>query len=260
MVEPYSALAAVYNRAGLSAYSMDVMPNLLEMAFLQDWLGRIILELGCGTGEVACWLTERSYRVIAVDNAPAMLTIGSTYAEQQGLDVEWTLADMRQFKPDMQLDLALALGGTLNLLPSLQDLETVVQMVYKTLEAGKLFIFDLDTLYGLLSPGDSTALIFDDHSTALITAEHTINYEALTRSSHYHLLTSVGQNVPEATLWRRSDEVHVQRCFPVGAVTRILTRAGFQVLRTMDTQLRPADPNRTARVIIMAQKPKTSVN
>jgi SAM-dependent methyltransferase len=256
MVEPYRVLASVYNRAQLSAYSLEIVPRLLEMAFLEDWLGRIILELGCGTGEAACWLTERSYRVIAVDNSAAMINVGKTYATTQGLDVEWTNADMRHFKPDMRIDLALSLDGTLNLLPTLQDLEAVIQMVYEALDAGKLFIFDLDTLRGLIAQGDHTAILFDDKKTTLITTQSTLNYETLTRTVLYRIMIAA-DNDTAGVIWRRADETHMHRGFPIPAVVRILTRVGFRVLKTLDTMLEPVDPNNTDRVIIMAQKPKS---
>jgi len=255
VVEPYRALAAVYNNAHLSAYSLEIMPRLLEMAFLEDWLGRIVLELGCGTGEVACWLTESSYRVIAVDNSSAMIGVGKTYATTQGLDVEWMLTDMRRFKPEMRIDLAVSLGGTLNLLPTLQDLETVIQMVFDSLDAGKFFIFDLDTLRGLIAQGDGTEVLFDDKASTLITTHSTVNYETLTRTVHYRITTAVDPNASGSS-WRRVDEVHIQRGFPVSAVVRILTRVGFRVVKTLDTKLNSVDPNNVGRIILMVQKPK----
>ena len=255
MVEPYRALAAVYSRTPMAAYSLEIVPRLLEMAFLEDWLGRIILELGCGTGEAACWLTERSYRVIAVDNSAAMVTVGKTYATTQGLDVEWNTADMRQFKPEMRIDLALSLGGTFNLLSTLQDLEGVVQMVYDSLDAGKLFIFDLDTLRGLIAQGDHDTVLFDDKATTLITTQATLNYETLTRTVQYRIMIAADRDAA-GVIWRRADETHIHRGFPIPAVVRILTRVGFRVLKTLDTNLDPVDPNIADRVIIMAQKPK----
>lgn len=257
IVDPYRALATVYDRVRLSAYSLEIIPRLLEMAFLEDWLGRIILELGCGTGGAACWLTERSYRVIAVDNSQAMLNIGQAVATEQGMAVEWVAADMRRFKPEMRIDLALSLGGTLNLLATLQDLETVIQMVYNSLDAGKLFIFDLDTLHGLIGRADETEILFDDQATTLISTESTRNYETLTRTIRYRIMVAVDRDAPGG-MWRRADEIHVQRGFPIPAVARILSRVGFHVVKTLDTNLDPVDPNAVGRVIIMAQKPKAN--
>ena len=247
-VEPYHALATVYNQAGLANYSVQLVPRLLELAFSLDWVGRTVLELGCGTGEVACWLTERSYRVLAVDCSQPMLNVGTTFAAEHGLEVEWTHADLRTFKPGVTIDWALALGGTLNLLPTLQELETVIQQVYAALDSGKLFIFDVDTIRGLAKDGNIDRILYDDGTTALVAAQSRFSYETLTRTTTYRVLRFDGQ------AWQRADETHVQRGFPMPAVSRALTRAGFKLLKTLDTELNIADPNDRERLIIVAQK------
>lgn len=247
-VEPYSVLAAVYHKAGLADYSANLIPRLLELAFGLDWVGRTVLDLGCGTGEVACWLAERSYRVIAVDNSQSMLDVGTAYASEHSLNVEWSCADIRTFKPGVTIDWALALGGTLNLLPTLQDLESAIQHVYAALDAGKLFIFDLDTIRGLSTEGDVDRIVYDDGETALVAAQSRFSHETLTRTSAYRVFQFDGR------AWERADETHIQRAFPVAAIVRALTRAGFHVLRTLDTDLNPADPNDHNRLILVAQK------
>ncbi|MHB8627291.1 MAG: class I SAM-dependent DNA methyltransferase [Aggregatilineales bacterium] len=248
IVEPYHALAAVYNKAGLADYSAALIPRLLELAFAQDWVGRTVLDLGCGTGEVACWLAERSYRAIAVDSAQPMLDVGATYTAERGLDVEWTCADIRTFKPGVAIDWALALGGTLNLLPTLQDFESAIQHVYAALDAGKLFIFDVDTIRGLVEDGNVDHIIYDDGAAGLVAAQSRFSYETLTRTTTYRVLQFDGH------AWERADETHVQRGFPLAAIVRALTRAGFKLLKTLDTDLNTADPNDHNRLILVAQK------
>jgi len=246
-VEPYHALAAVYNKAGLADYSVALVPRLLELAFSLDWVGRIVVDLGCGTGEVVCWLGEHSYRAIGVDSAQPMLDVGTAFAAERGLTVEWMRADVRTFKPGVAVDWALALGGTLNMLPTLQDLETAIQQVYAVLDAGKLFIFDMDTIRGLVEGGAYDRVVYDDN-TILVAAQSRFSYETLTRTTNYRVMRFDGQ------AWQRADETHVQRGFPMPAVVRALTRAGFKLLNTFDPDLNPADPNDHDRLILVAQK------
>jgi SAM-dependent methyltransferase len=49
----------------------------------------VVLELGCGTGIVACALAQHGYRVIGVEPSAAMLTVGRGRA----CDVEWIEGD-----------------------------------------------------------------------------------------------------------------------------------------------------------------------
>jgi SAM-dependent methyltransferase len=64
------------------------------------------LDLGCGAGRTAVWLADRGWRVTAVDFSEAALSI----ARQHGRDVDWVLADVREYEPEpAAFDLALVL-------------------------------------------------------------------------------------------------------------------------------------------------------
>ncbi len=246
--EPYNALAAVYNQAHLTDYSLRLAPRLLERAFTHRWIGRTLLDLGCGTGEVACFLASQGYRTIALDNSAAMLTVGAASAAQRGLQVDWLRADLRTFTIGTTVDLVLLIGGTLNLLPTLQDMESAIQRVSAALDPEKLFIFDLDTVRGLAAEGDYDRVLFDDERNVLLVAQSRFNYEALLRSTTYQVLTA------EGSAWRRADETHLQRAFPIQAILRALQKAGLRLIETLDTALEPTEASIGSRLILVAQK------
>lgn len=53
-----------------------------------------ILEVGCGTGRTACYLTERGYRVTAIDIHENMLVKARMRAEAMGVQVDFVQADV----------------------------------------------------------------------------------------------------------------------------------------------------------------------
>ena len=108
-VEPYHALADVYQRAGFGKYSQALIPALYDTLFDMDWTGRTVLDLAAGTGEVAYWLAQRGLRVTAIDSSPAMVRRAKTTANNLNLSVEFSVADMRAFHPAMTYDLAISL-------------------------------------------------------------------------------------------------------------------------------------------------------
>src|SRR5512142_1114169 len=123
--EPYTALADVYQTAGFATYSTDVAPRLLEMIFGADWIGRLTLDLACGTGDVACWFAEHGFRATGVDGSPAMLRRAVATAQEKGFDADFVQADIRTYQPSTQFDLVTCLGGSLNAIATLRDLESV---------------------------------------------------------------------------------------------------------------------------------------
>jgi SAM-dependent methyltransferase len=244
-LEPYTALADVYQAAGFAAYSLSVGPRLLEMAFEMDWTGRSLLDLACGTGDLACWFAEHGFRVIGIDTSPAMLRHGSAHANQAGLAVEFLTADMRTFKPNNQVELVTCLGGSLNAVPTLRDLESVFRQAALATLPGKLFILDLRTIQGLASAGQSDRIVYDNGEDILIVTRSTFNYESLLLTVQY-----IVQRYVANTGWQRADETHALRGYPVQAVTSLLGKTGFKLLRTLTPDLQPAEDRRDAEMLL----------
>jgi SAM-dependent methyltransferase len=65
------------------------------------------LDLACGEGRNAIWLAGRGWRVTAVDFSAVAVGKGRSVAERLGVDVDWRVADVREFTPDDEVDLAL---------------------------------------------------------------------------------------------------------------------------------------------------------
>ena len=63
------------------------------------------LELGCGAGRNAAWLTERDWQVTAVDFSPAAVERGKQLADQAGVAVELEVAEAASYQPKGQFDL-----------------------------------------------------------------------------------------------------------------------------------------------------------
>jgi SAM-dependent methyltransferase len=57
------------------------------------------LDLGAGEGRNAIWLSERGWRVTAVDFSNIGLQKARRLAEARGVEVDWTEADLRSYSP-----------------------------------------------------------------------------------------------------------------------------------------------------------------
>ena len=95
------------------------LTGLLEDQGIRDGL---VLELGCGTGNMTRLLAGKGYDMIGVDNSVDMLEIAMEKKEEEGQDILYLLQDMREFE----------LYGTVRAVVSVCD-----SMNYITDEEGK---------------------------------------------------------------------------------------------------------------------------
>jgi 2-polyprenyl-3-methyl-5-hydroxy-6-metoxy-1,4-benzoquinol methylase len=51
----------------------------------EDYVGKQVLDAGCGTGEYSCWYARRGAQVTAIDLSGPSLKIGAEYARKEGL-------------------------------------------------------------------------------------------------------------------------------------------------------------------------------
>jgi SAM-dependent methyltransferase len=255
LVPAYSALAAVYDRAGYADYGAEHVPLYIMYAQSVDWAGRRIIDLGCGTGETTLLLARRTYRVVGMDNNPYMLAQAadkwSRYEEEVHNPPEFVQMDMRQFESPLgPVDMVIAAGGVLNAIHNLRDLETVFSQVHQNLEPERFFIFDLMTIQGLASnPGD--ALDYDDGESLVISVRTQFSYETLSRTRHYIIWQR-----QENGHWGRQDEQHVERGYPVQAVSAMLERSGFTMVAVLNPDLEPFDAqsDKHGRAVFFASK------
>jgi SAM-dependent methyltransferase len=243
-IEPYAALADVYKLAGLAQYSVELAPRLLERAFDFEFTGRTLLDLACGTGDMACWFAEHSFRAVGVDLSPHMLRYATARADEVGLSAEFIQGDIRTFTSQIQFDMVTCLGGSLNYIPALRDLENVFRQAHHALAPGKLFIFDVRTIQGLAKQGHGDQVLFDNARDMLIVTRDVFSYEALQLNREYIVLRGTESG------WKRADETHILRGYPVQAIVALLTKAGFKLRQTLNTNLESVDNQRDANQLV----------
>ncbi|HEX9855266.1 MAG TPA: methyltransferase domain-containing protein [Acidimicrobiia bacterium] len=65
------------------------------------------LDLGCGRGGNAIWLAKRRHRVTGVDWSQAAIAQARSIASEQGVEVEFVVADLLAWRPTDRYDLVL---------------------------------------------------------------------------------------------------------------------------------------------------------
>jgi len=123
-----------------------------------DASNRDVLDLACGSGQLAVHFLEHGYRVVGLDRSPHMLgharQVCASYVDEgQALLVK---GDARDFQFDRRFGLVACTFNGLNHLASLADVRRCLRCVDGVLAPGGYFVFDIDTPGGLRQAVETT--------------------------------------------------------------------------------------------------------
>jgi len=103
-----------------------------------------ILDLCCGTGQLARALAQRGYQVTGIDGSEEMIRLVHINVP----DVEFLVEDARTFRLPAIYHAVMSTYDSLNHIMSLEELSRVFRNVYACLQQGGLFLFDLNMEQG----------------------------------------------------------------------------------------------------------------
>lgn len=100
-----------------------------------------MLELACGSGDIAIQLAKLGYDMIATDYSEAMMDIAKTKEDQEL--VNWQSMDMRDFHEMKPVDGILCFCDSLNYLLEETELLKVFKQSYQQLQDDGVLLFDV---------------------------------------------------------------------------------------------------------------------
>lgn len=115
-----------------------------------------VLEVGCGTGQVARRLAGLGRRVTGMDLSPDMVAFFQDAAAGEGLDVDAVCADMTSFADPDWYAAAYNPMSSFRLLHSDEDAERHLSCIASTLRKGGIYVLDLELREHLDGPSVTT--------------------------------------------------------------------------------------------------------
>jgi SAM-dependent methyltransferase len=252
MPEPYEALAAVYDAAGWGTFAEWMTDRVLALA-AEHGLSEIrhVVDVACGTGIAVARFAEAGYRVTGVDRSPHMLAQARKRIAEAGLPgVTFLEDDMRDFALDGSADLVTCMYDSINYLLEAAGLVAAFRCAAAALRVGGLYIFDMNTIFGLAEQWGSRDTIHRDTGDWFIASRTRWDHECSTDTLVFHGFIRRGDG------WERFTETHVERGYPVAQIRELLQQAGLTPRSVSDARAEPAaEPGpETARVLVVAQK------
>lgn len=187
-----------------------------------------VLDLACGTGNMTCRLAERGYRCTGVDRSEAMLVRAREKAADRGLAVPFLLQDMGDLAWGKPVDAVLCLCDGINYMTDKGQVQTLFKRVAGLVGRAGVFIFDISSAYKL-EHILGNHVFAENHPEVSFIWENTYNRR---KKQVEMLLTLFGK---EGDLYRKYEEVHVQRAYETEELMEMLARAGFDRCRVYET-------------------------
>lgn len=237
----YDALAWIYNKYWPQPQRFW---SPLESLVLEDVpAGGHILDLCCGTGQLAADLVARGFRVTGVDGSSEMLR----FARENASEAEFVLSDARNFDFPATFHGAVSQFGSLNHVMNVEELRSVFERVHRSLLPHGRFLFDLNTEEGFLArwTGSFFGHVEEDH--AFIAGG---TYDPENKIGRF----SVTMFFLPDEAWHRSDVVLTQRAYSETEVCEALEAAGFKTPQAFDAR-DDLGVDETGRAFFLAEKP-----
>ena len=184
---------------------------------------RTAVDLACGTGSVTAILAREGLRVIGVDMSEEMLTQAA--AKTAGLEPMPVFVRQKLQKLNLPrgVDLAVCALDSLDYITDPKDCAEAIRRIYRALNPGGMFIFDVNTPQKLRAMDGQVFLDEDEDVYCVWRGE----FDA---SSN---ICSYGMDLFQrrGSLWQRSFEEHREFAYSAEQLTGYLKAAGFTHIR-----------------------------
>ena len=242
----YGALAASYDRLTNDVDYEAVVEFYYQLLGLEGLKPRTALDLACGTGSVALLLARRGLDVVAVDMSEEMLCQAAQKAQDLAVPPRFVCQRLEELRLPRAVDLAICALDSLDYITDPALCRRAIHRIYRALNPGGCFIFDVNTPEKLMAMDGQVFLDEDEDVYCVWRGE----FDRETNICSYGM--DLFQR--EGNLWRRSFEEHREYAYSADQLVGWLREAGFTSVTVYgDRKLSPPEPGEQ-RIYIKARK------
>lgn len=242
----YKELAISYDRLTNDVDYAAVVDFYFEILAHEGLKPRTAVDLACGTGSVTALLAQRGIRTIGVDMSEDMLTVAQQKVQHMDQPPLFVCQKLQQLKLSRGVDLAVCALDSLDYITEPADCAEAIRRVYRILNPGGCFIFDVNTPEKLRAMDGQVFLDEDDDVYCVWRGE----FDEKTNICSYGM--DLFQRRDQ--MWERSFEEHREYAYSASQLTAYLRQAGFSSIRVYaDRRFEGPGPGEQ-RIYIKARK------
>jgi len=244
---PFSKVADYYDTLMKGIDYSDWVDYTVELFKRFGHKPKRVLDLACGTGTATLELARRGFEVTAIDLSSEMLEILKKKKKTHKIEIIKT--DMQNFKLSHPVDAVTCFFDSINYLTDERELKRCFRCVYEALAEKGIFLFDMNTIYGLSKVWGTNTLIREIDNIYSVWRSV---YDASKHISTLYLTLFVG----DGKFYKRVEEMHQERAYPMEKIEELLLEAGFSTVDIFAHMTTSIFLDINSRVMIAAEKKK----
>ncbi len=245
-MDAYHALASSYDRLTNDVPYEAVVAFYRQILDREGLSPRTAVDLACGTGSVAVLLAESGLQVTAVDMSEEMLCVAAQKTQDMENPPYFVCQRLENLSLPKAVDLAVCALDSLDYITEPADCKRAIARIYRALNPGGCFIFDVNTPEKLQAMDGQIFLDEDDDVYCVWRGEFDPETNICTYAMD--LFQRYG------ALWARSFETHREYAYTPQQLTGYLRDAGFTAIEVFADRLLEAPKEGEQRFYIKARK------
>ena len=249
-MEAYTGFAEVYD------VFMDDVPYKALAAYLRKLLAEygiedgLVLELGCGTGNLTECMAEYGYDMIGADSSGEMLELAMRKKEKSRQDILYLHQDMREFELYGTVRAVISVCDCVNYILEEEELTEVFRLVNNYLDPGGFFLFDFNTEYKYREILGKQVIAEDREEASFIWDNY---YDEDEKINQYELTLFVREDGKQG-LYRKYQEIHCQKAYTLENVRALVEQSGLVFVTAYDAYTREPPADDSERICVVAKE------
>ncbi len=253
-MEAYTGFAQVYD-IFMDNVPYDEWVEYLHKMLIEHGVDKgLVLELGCGTGNVTRRLRNLGYDMIGLDNSSEMLELArekemNIYNKPQS-PILYINQDMREFELYGTVAGVVSICDSMNYVTDKEDLLDTFKLVNNYLDTNGVFIFDLNTHYKYNNILSDNVFAEDREDCSFIWTNY---YDEEEQINEYDISLFVKID-KDREIFERFSEIHYQKAYELQTIIDLIEEAGMEFLAVYDAFTHSQPTNKSQRVYFVARE------
>ena len=247
-MEAYTDFARVYDElmdeTPYTEWSLFLVSRLRECGIMDG----LVLDLGCGTGNMTELLYVAGYDMIGVDASADMLEQAVRKKEEARIDVLYLMQEMEAFELYGTVRAVVCCCDCVNYLTEPEALLRCFQLVNNYLDPDGVFLFDFNTIHKYRDEIGDT-VIAENRDDCSFIWENT--YDEDSRMNEYDLTLFIKEADDR---YAKHTELHSQRAYELSEIKELLARAGLRFECAFDDYTENAPNGQSGRIVVLARE------